>query len=159
MMKRYWKQIIAVFVVCLLTIGTIPALAAPGDTLDSLAGAQLLEGTPTSYQFLRHNTEGSVTKQVDETGFYQRLPRNTMLCTRCGNVAVELAPEYYSVPTSGSYTLSDPSVIGDCSFSLEYSQFAGYTNIPCLQFNYTAKNPGTTTVTLTFTTIITIVGK
>ena len=152
-MKKHHLRKIVCLLLALLIIGSTlsaTAFAAAGDTLDSLAGASLLEGTPNSFQFLRNNTEGTVTKEINESGFYQRLPRNTQTCPSCGGVLVELTPDYFAVPSAGSYVLSDPSVLGDCSFSLEYSKFSGYTTSPCLQFNYTAKRPGTTTVTLTF---------
>ena len=152
-MKKHHLRKIVCLLLALLIIGSTlsaTAFAAAGDTLDSLAGASLLEGTPNSFQFLRNNTEGTVTKEINESGFYQRLPRNTQTCPSCGGVLVELTPDYFAVPSAGSYVLSDPSVLGDCSFSLEYSKFSGYTTSPCLQINYTAKRPGTTTVTLTF---------
>ena len=146
------KVLLSMLLCLVLLFGVFPATvsAAAGDTLDTLSGATLLEGVPTSYQHLRDLQEGTVTKQEGESGFYQRLPRLTNICTTCGDVAVEVIPDTYSVSSSSSYTLSNPDVISDCSFSLEPSQIAGYAGYPCLQFNYTAKNPGTTTVELTF---------
>ena len=39
----------------------------------------------------------------------------------------------------------------DCEFTLAYaSNFSGYETWPCLEFDYTAAKPGTTTVTLKF---------
>ena len=152
-MKKHHLRKIVCLLLALLIIGSTlsaTAFAAAGDTLDSLSGVTLKEDSPSPFQFLRNNTEGTVTKEINEIGFYQRLPRNTQTCPRCGGVLVELTPDYFAVPSAGSYVLSDPSVLGDCSFSLEYSKFSGYTTSPCLQFNYTAKRPGTTTVTLTF---------
>ena len=117
---------------------------------DERGDVTLLEGTPSSYVHLRDDVLGAITKEVGQTGFWQRLPRNTMLCPVCHNVAIELIPEIYAVPAGNGYTMTTPDIIGDCSFSIGSSNFAGYMQYPCLQFDYTAKNVGSTTVRLTF---------
>ena len=89
--------------------------------------------------------DSSAAKGAGETGFWQRLPRNTVV--GYGTVT----PVNYAVPKEGSVTVSNEGVIGDFSFSLE--PWAGNeftTNPPCLQFNYTALAEGTTTVTVTY---------
>lgn len=89
--------------------------------------------------------DGSAAKGVGETGFWQRLPRNTVV--GYGTVT----PVNYAVPKEGSVTVSNEGVIGDFSFSLE--PWAGNeftTNPPCLQFNYTALAVGSTTVTVKY---------
>ena len=78
-MKKHHLRKIVCLLLALLIIGSTlsaTAFAAAGDTLDSLAGASLLEGTPNSFQFLRNNTEGTVTKEINESGFYQRYIRS-----------------------------------------------------------------------------------
>lgn len=117
---------------------------------DERGDVTLLEGTPSSYVHLRDEALGVITKEVGQTGFWQRLPRNTMRCPVCYNVAIELIPEIYMVPAGTGYTMTNPDIIGDCSFSIGSSNFAGYMQYPCLQFDYTAKNVGSTTVRLTF---------
>ena len=117
---------------------------------DERGDVTLLEGTPSSYVHLRDDVLGAITKEVGQTGFWQRLPRNTMLCPVCHNVAIELIPEIYAVPAGNGYTMTTPDIIGDCSFSIGSSNFPGYMQYPCLQFDYTAKNVGSTKVTLTF---------
>lgn len=90
---------------------------------------------------------GSMTKQVGENGFYQRVPRSTSLCPNCRRVAVEYVPDVY---TGLSYTLSDESILTDCSFDIEgYRGEGGYNGIPCLTFNYKAVHAGQTEVNLT----------
>ena len=87
---------------------------------------------------------GSTDKVTNEPGLWQRLPRNTLV--GYGTVT----PVNYAVPKTGSVEVSNPGVIGNCSFSLEYWAGGGYTNVPCLQFNYKALEVGTTKVTVTY---------
>ena len=127
------------------------AFAKAGDVLDELKGAKLLEGTPRPAYQDPINKDEAITKQVGETGFFQRLPHLTTLCPRCNRLLRDECPDQYAVPTQGSYTVSgDKDVVGECKFSLRESQIAGYEGIPCLQFDYKAMNPGTATIKLKF---------
>ena len=121
-----------------LLLGLLPAtaLAAPNDA-------------PLPYAQLAQNiSAGSTTKEVNETGYYYRLPRLVDACRNCGNTLREYIPDdYYGC----SYTLSDPSVLSDCSFEVStWPERGDYYGYPCLKFNYKAAAPGTTTVTLKF---------
>ena len=85
-------------------------------------------------------TPESVTLSVGQQGSFQRLPT-----TIINNV--QYSPKSYGVIKGRCVDVSDPKVVGDFQYSLEY--YTG-TNYPCLQFNYTAKQAGTATITLEF---------
>ena len=132
-----------------MLLGIIPMAMAAETTVNlgrtKLDDAILEKGTPSSFSHLRDMKDGSAAKGVGETGFWQRLPRNTVV--GYGTVT----PVNYAVPKEGSVTVSNEGVIGDFSFSLE--PWAGNeftTNPPCLQFNYTALAVGSTTVTVKY---------
>ena len=65
-MKKHHLRKIVCLLLALLIIGSTlsaTAFAAAGDTLDSLSGVTLKEDSPSPFQFLRNNTEGTVTKK------------------------------------------------------------------------------------------------
>lgn len=143
------KQSLALLLAVLMMCAMIPAAMADDGSVAlgraKLGDAVLEQAVPASFTQLRSLSGDSASKDLNETGFWQRLPRNTLV--GIGTVT----PVNYAVPTEGSVTVSNPGVIGDFSFSLEPwagSQFT--TNPPCLQFNYTALSTGTTTVTLKY---------
>ncbi len=147
-MKKSAK-LISLLLVLTMLLSMIPMAMAAETTVNlgrtKLDDAILEKGTPSSFSHLRDMKDGSAAKGVGETGFWQRLPRNTVV--GYGTVT----PVNYAVPKEGSVTVSNEGVIGDFSFSLE--PWAGNeftTNPPCLQFNYTALAVGSTTVTVKY---------
>lgn len=143
------KKLISLLLALTMLLGMIPMAMAAETTVNlgrtKLDDAILEKGTPSSFSHLRDMKDGSAAKGVGETGFWQRLPRNTVV--GYGTVT----PVNYAVPKEGSVTVSNEGVIGDFSFSLE--PWAGNeftTNPPCLQFNYTALAVGSTTVTVKY---------
>lgn len=143
------KKLISLLLALTMLLGIIPMAVAAETTVNlgrtKLDDAILEKGTPPSFSHLRDMKDGSAAKGVGETGFWQRLPRNTVV--GYGTVT----PVNYAVPKEGSVTVSNEGVIGDFSFSLE--PWAGNeftTNPPCLQFNYTALAVGSTTVTVKY---------
>lgn len=82
----------------------------------------------------------SVTLPVGQQGSFQRLP--TAIINN-----VQYSPKSYGVIRGRCVDVSDPDVVGNFQYSLEY--YTG-TDYPCLQFNYTAKQVGTATITLEF---------
>ena len=143
------KKLISLLLALTMLLGMIPMAMAAETTVNlgrtKLGDASLEKGTPSSFSHLRDMKDGSAAKGVGETGFWQRLPRNTVV--GYGTVT----PVNYAVPKEGSVTVSNEGVIGDFSFSLE--PWAGNeftTNPPCLQFNYTALAVGSTTVTVKY---------
>lgn len=143
------KKLISLLLALTMLLGIIPMAMAAETTVNlgrtKLDDAILEKGTPSSFSHLRDMKDGSAAKGAGETGFWQRLPRNTVV--GYGTVT----PVNYAVPKEGSVTVSNEGVIGDFSFSLE--PWAGNeftTNPPCLQFNYTALAVGSTTVTVKY---------
>lgn len=143
------KKLISLLLALAMLLSIIPMAMAAETTVNlgrtKLDDAILEKGTPPSFSHLRDMKDGSAAKGVGETGFWQRLPRNTVV--GYGTVT----PVNYAVPKEGSVTVSNEGVIGDFSFSLE--PWAGNeftTNPPCLQFNYTALAVGSTTVTVKY---------
>ena len=143
------KKLISLLLALAMLLSMIPMAMAAETTVNlgrtKLDDAILEKGTPSSFSHLRDMKDGSAAKGVGETGFWQRLPRNTVV--GYGTVT----PVNYAVPKEGSVTVSNEGVIGDFSFSLE--PWAGNeftTNPPCLQFNYTALAVGSTTVTVKY---------
>lgn len=143
------KKLISLLLALTMLLSMIPMAMAAETTVNlgrtKLDDAILEKGTPSSFSHLRDMKDGSAAKGVGETGFWQRLPRNTVV--GYGTVT----PVNYAVPKEGSVTVSNEGVIGDFSFSLE--PWAGNeftTNPPCLQFNYTALAVGSTTVTVKY---------
>lgn len=143
------KKLISLLLALAMLLSMIPMAMAAETTVNlgrtKLGDASLEKGTPSSFSHLRDMKDGSAAKGAGETGFWQRLPRNTVV--GYGTVT----PVNYAVPKEGSVTVSNEGVIGDFSFSLE--PWAGNeftTNPPCLQFNYTALAVGSTTVTVKY---------
>ncbi len=143
------KKLISLLLALTMLLSMIPMAMAAETTVNlgrtKLDDASLEKGTPSSFSHLRDMKDSSAAKGVGETGFWQRLPRNTVV--GYGTVT----PVNYAVPKEGSVTVSNEGVIGDFSFSLE--PWAGNeftTNPPCLQFNYTALAVGSTTVTVKY---------
>ena len=143
------QKLISLLLALTMLLSMIPMAVAAETTVNlgrtKLDDAILEKGTPSSFSHLRDMKDGSAAKGVGETGFWQRLPRNTVV--GYGTVT----PVNYAVPKEGSVTVSNEGVIGDFSFSLE--PWAGNeftTNPPCLQFNYTALAVGSTTVTVKY---------
>ena len=66
----------------------------------------------------------------------------------CWNILREITPDaYYGC----SYELNNPDILKNCSFtSGSFAQSGFHEGLPCLQFNYEAAKPGTTTVKLKF---------
>ena len=131
------------------TLLPVSALAAnEAFILDTttLGDASLEKGTPQNYRNGHAINGGTASKRAGESGLWQRLPRYSFIYP---NAQIDYTPVNYAIPADG-VQVSKEGVIGDCQFTLVYSSFSGYTNVPALQFNYTAKKTGTTNVTLTY---------
>lgn len=132
--KRFITMLLCAVLVC--GILSVNVQAAPTDS--ALPSAILNKNI----------SAGSVQKKVSDTGYYQRIPRLIDTCKTCGNVLREYIPDDYF---GCSYTLDNQEVLSDCSFKVgEYKESGDYYELPCLEFDYKAVCPGTTTVTLIF---------
>ncbi len=90
-MKLVRKSIaLLLALVMVLALGTT-AFAAP---VLEMQGVTLNYGIPSPSTFLRNNDAGTITKDVDNTGVYYRLPRSTYLCPNCHGVVAEFIPEF-----------------------------------------------------------------
>ena len=145
------KRLVAFLLVLIMVLGMLPVSALAADGTIVYDGVTLYTNTKPRYlTFLRNNAEGNVTKDVGESGVYQRLPRYTNICS-CGRTLVECIPDEYSANAQKTVELSDPTVLKDLSFTISgWSDDDFYSGYPCLTFNYTAAKPGTTNVKLTF---------
>ncbi len=145
------KRLVAFLLVLIMVLGMLPVSALAADGTIVYDGVTLHTNTkPRDFTFLRNNAEGNVTKDVGESGVYQRLPRYTNICS-CGGTLVECIPDEYSANAQKTVELSDPTVLKDLSFTISgWSDDDFYSGDPCLTFNYTAAKPGTTNVKLTF---------
>lgn len=149
--KKTGKRLLTWVLVLVMALSLLPVSALAADGTIVYGGVTLYtEKRPQSYTFLRSNGENAVTKNVGDTGFYQRLPRDTYVHTSCGTVLAEFIPDYYSASTT-TVELSDPTVLKDLSWTISgWNGNDKYKGFPCLTFNFTAAKPGTTTVKLTF---------
>ena len=149
--KKTGKRLLTWVLVLVMALSLLPVSALAADGTIVYGDVTLYtEKRPQRYTFLRSNGENAVTKNVGDTGFYQRLPRDTYVHTRCGTVLAEFIPDYYSASTT-TVELSDPTVLKDLSWTISgWNGNDKYKDLPCLTFNFTAAKPGTTTVKLTF---------
>ena len=149
--KKTGKRLLTWVLVLVMALSLLPVSALAADGTIVYGGVTLYtEKRPQRYTFLRNNRENAVTKNVGDTGFYQRLPRDTYVHTSCGTVLAEFIPDYYSASTT-TVELSDPTVLKDLSWTISgWNGNDEYKGFPCLTFNFTAAKPGTTTVKLTF---------
>ena len=149
--KKTGKRLLTWVLVLVMALSLLPLNALAADGTIVYGGVTLYtEKRPQRYTFLRSNGENAVTKNVGDTGFYQRLPRDTYVHTSCGTVVAEFIPDYYSASTT-TVELSDPTVLKDLSWTISgWNGNDEYKGFPCLTFNFTAAKPGTTTVKLTF---------
>lgn len=149
--KKTGKRLLTWVLVLVMALSLLPLNALAADGTIVYGGVTLYtEKRPQRSTFLRSNGENAVTKNVGDTGFYQRLPRDTYVHTSCGTVLAEFIPDYYSASTT-TVELSDPTVLKDLSWTISgWNGNDEYKDFPCLTFNFTAAKPGTTTVKLTF---------
>lgn len=149
--KKTGKRLLTWVLVLVMALSLLPVSALAADGTIVYGGVTLYtEKCPQRYTLLRSNGENAVTKNVGDTGFYQRLPRDTYVHTSCGTVLAEFIPDYYSASTT-TVELSDPTVLKDLSWTISgWNGNDEYKDFPCLTFNFTAAKPGTTTVKLTF---------
>lgn len=144
------KKLISLLLALVMLLSIIPMAVAAEDTIVEDGVTLYTTKKPTQFVWLRNNTENAITKNVGETGIYQRLPRDTRIHSYCAGTAIEFIPEYYSASAT-TVELSNPEILTDISYTI--SGWRGsdvYNGNPCLTFNYTAAKEGTTTVKLTF---------
>ncbi len=146
-MKKSTK--ILSLLMALVMIFSLTTVALADDNVDvslgrtKLADAELEKVTPSAFELRDMQYASPASKDINEMGYWQRLPRNTLV--GYGTVT----PVNYAIPEEGSVQVSNPDIIGNCEFSLSYWNLNGQA-LPSLQFSYKALKTGTTTVTLTY---------
>lgn len=140
MKKRIFAGLLTlVMVFTLLPVSAMAANEAFILGTTTLGDASLEKGTQQNYRNGHAINGGTASKRVGESGLWQRLPRYSFIYP---NAQIDYTPVNYAIPADG-VQVSKEGVIGDCQFTLVHSSFSGYTNVPALQFNYTAKKTGT----------------
>ena len=92
---------------------------------------------------------GAVTKWVGDSLPYNYCPTDPAYCGYCGNVLVELVPDYYAFPNP--YHAEEYNASGDGIIEYKGYEKAWYPlnrSYAGLQFNYSAEKPGTVTAEL-----------
>ncbi|WP_322174837.1 InlB B-repeat-containing protein, partial [Acutalibacter caecimuris] len=162
--RKLGKRGLALFVALVLLVGMVPfsasALAAiPGFTptdrfyANGKEVAQLYEGTyPNNPVYAYTNPPTTIVTKVGERGADQRLYTKSATCY-CGNVLVEVTPDWIAVDENQKLTSSDTSIANpqNIDWKLEgYSsndwQDADYLGYPALEIGVTGQTPGYSTL-------------
>ncbi|MCI8601421.1 MAG: InlB B-repeat-containing protein, partial [Oscillospiraceae bacterium] len=113
--------------------------------------AQLYVGTyPNNPVYSYGNPATSIEVKVGESGFEQYLYTKSAIC-HCGNVLVEVTPDWIAVDSNRKLTNSDSSIIKDLSWNLagyiaEDESDEGYEGYPALRLNVVGAKPGNTQI-------------
>ena len=113
--------------------------------------AQLYVGTyPNNPVYSYDNPATSIEVKVGESGFEQYLYTKSAIC-HCGNVLVEVTPDWIAVDSNRKLTNSDSSIIEDLSWNLagyvaEDASDSGYAGYPALRLNVVGAKPGNTQI-------------
>ena len=148
------KRLFAALLALVLLISALPvtAMAATavsdvklGETTE-LDYATLLRRSLSYTGGMRNFTTGGGMQvvPVGESGSKTTLPLSTNKYT-----GVESVPSWYGVPASGSVIVSNPGIIGNCTFELDWYRYKGH-NYAGIRFNYDVLKEGTTVVQLTY---------
>ncbi|MGN8890300.1 hypothetical protein [Dysosmobacter sp. HCP28S3_G4] len=153
---KHMKKILSFLLSAAIAFTMLPAMALADDgqsntvqqpsvTLGTtkLNRVLLEQGTPSAYVVDAPQYDGAVEKKLNESGQDKVLP----VYSYNGYV---YTPVNYGVPKEKSVVLSNPGVIDNCSFSLQWGLVSNGKSYPCLAFEYRGAKAGTTKVTLTF---------
>ena len=103
--KKTGKRLLTWVLVLVMALSLLPVSALAADGTIVYGGVTLYtEKRPQRYTFLRSNGENAVTKNVGDTGFYQRLPRDTYVHTSCGTKNYDLIANTQSEPFNWTKT-------------------------------------------------------
>ena len=113
--------------------------------------AQLYVGTyPNNPVYKYNNPATAIEIKVGEKGYDQRLYTKSVTC-HCGNVLVEVTPDWFAVDSDRKLTNSDKTIVKDLSWNLagyeeKDSEDEGYGGYPALQLNVVGAKPGSTEI-------------
>lgn len=148
--RKLKKRIISLLLCLCMAFSLLPVSALATTEVEVTLGCtslgkiertlEMSTGISSYTDTTQQQTPESVTLSVGQQGSFQRLPTATF-----NNV--QYSPKSYGVIWGRCVDVSDPKVVGNFQYSLEYYTDTDY---PCLQFNYTAKQTGTATIKLEF---------
>lgn len=93
---------------------------------------------------------GNATKYVGAEGGASTGNSRYYYCTCHENLSDNVYARYYLLPKEENYKLSDPSILKDCTITLETRDTVFGGAAPIIIFRYTAAKPGITTLTLEY---------
>ncbi|MCI8559674.1 MAG: DUF11 domain-containing protein [Dorea sp.] len=111
--------------------------------------AQLYVGTyPNNPVYKYNNPASSISVQVGDKGSEQYLYTKSAIC-HCGNVLVEVTPDWIAVDSNRKLTYTDKSIVKNLTWNLSgyKGSETGYNGYPALQINVEGAKPGSTAIT------------
>lgn len=111
--------------------------------------AQLYVGTyPNNPVYKYNNPASSISVQVGDKGSEQYLYTKSAIC-HCGNVLVEVTPDWIAVDSNQKLTYTDKSIVKNLTWNLSgyKGSETGYNGYPALQINVEGAKPGSTAIT------------
>ncbi len=111
--------------------------------------AQLYVGTyPNNPVYKYNNPASSISVQVGDKGSEQYLYTKSAIC-HCGNVLVEVTPDWIAVDSNRKLTYTNKSVVKNLTWNLSgyKGSETGYNGYPALQINVEGAKPGSTVIT------------
>lgn len=111
--------------------------------------AQLYVGTyPKNPVYKYNNPASSISVQVGDKGSEQYLYTKSAIC-HCGNVLVEVTPDWIAVDSNRKLTYTDESIVKNLTWNLSgyKGSETGYNGYPALQINVEGAKPGSTAIT------------
>lgn len=111
--------------------------------------AQLYVGTyPNNPVYKYNHPASSISVQVGDKGSEQYLYTKSAIC-HCGNVLVEVTPDWIAVDSNRKLTYTDKSIVKNLTWNLSgyKGSETGYNGYPALQINVEGAKPGSTAIT------------
>ena len=146
------KKSLAVMLALIMVLCMIPTTAFAAEIIGQKNNeVYIYKGEPQTSDFLQKINGGSITKSKNEEVIWQRLPRYTNICRRCGSVLVEAIPDYYCINPDKNIKITNPEVIGE--YGVRVASWKGndvYNGYPCFEFYCKAAKAGETDVTVTY---------
>ena len=146
------KKSLAVMLALIMVLCMIPTTAFAAEIIDQKNNeVYIYKGEPQTSDFLQKINGGSITKSKNEEVIWQRLPRYTNICRRCGSVLVEAIPDYYCINPDKNIKIKNQEVIGE--YGVRVASWKGndvYNGDHCFEFYCKAAKAGETDVKVTY---------
>ncbi|MCI8853982.1 MAG: DUF11 domain-containing protein, partial [Lachnospiraceae bacterium] len=106
-------------------------------------GAQIIDVSGSAYKGAT-NTHSAINAFVGQAWNFQRCPTNTYYTSGCNHLLYVTAPKYYNKPSASGF---DSTIIQDKGYSIAtWVSGSPMDGSDCLQWDFVALKPGTTTV-------------